>query len=104
MNSELEVRSSAILDDGPIELASMRQLKDAKDLDDDWTGVTTKVERRKRQNRLNQRAYSEQIPAELALTNPLSYAFMPIQLSLPLIAPPRVMLFFVSIIPFADFS
>ncbi|KAJ8128030.1 hypothetical protein O1611_g5603 [Lasiodiplodia mahajangana] len=34
-----------------------RLLVDVRDDDDDWTGVTSPAERRKRQNRLNQRAY-----------------------------------------------
>ena len=39
-----------------IHLSSMQQLQEARDRDDDWTGVTSREERRKRQNRLNQRA------------------------------------------------
>ncbi|MCJ1444746.1 MAG: hypothetical protein MMC23_005248 [Stictis urceolatum] len=34
----------------------MPQLAEARNAEDDWTGTTTKAERRKRQNRLNQRA------------------------------------------------
>ena len=59
MDVELKVNFEIAPCDASIELASMRQLKEAKDLDDDWTGVTTKAERRERQNRLNQRAYRE---------------------------------------------
>jgi hypothetical protein len=42
-----------------IALGPMRQRTEVRSPDDDWTGVTSTVERRKLQNRLNQRAYRE---------------------------------------------
>ncbi|MCJ1431045.1 hypothetical protein MMC27_000395 [Xylographa pallens] len=42
---------------GVLRLEPMRQLVEAKGREDDWTGTTDKAARRKRQNRLNQRAY-----------------------------------------------
>ncbi|EXJ65426.1 hypothetical protein A1O7_01767 [Cladophialophora yegresii CBS 114405] len=41
----------------PIPIQPMRQLADAVTTHDDWTGVTSAAERRKRQNRLNSRAF-----------------------------------------------
>ncbi|ETI26952.1 hypothetical protein G647_10051 [Cladophialophora carrionii CBS 160.54] len=40
-----------------IPIQPMRQLADAANTHDDWTGVTSATERRKRQNRLNSRAF-----------------------------------------------
>ena len=42
-----------------ISSGSMKHLKEAKTIDDDWTGMTLRKERKKRQNRLNQRASSK---------------------------------------------
>jgi hypothetical protein len=39
-----------------VQLASMRQLAEARSKDDDWTGLKDKSERRKRQTRLALRA------------------------------------------------
>ncbi|KUJ15232.1 uncharacterized protein LY89DRAFT_735363 [Mollisia scopiformis] len=43
----------------PIILDRMPQQQKAKTQNDDWTGQSNQAERRRRQNRLNQRAYSE---------------------------------------------
>lgn len=43
----------------PIHLESMSQLFEARDPQDDWTGTISREERRRRQNRLNQRARRE---------------------------------------------
>jgi hypothetical protein len=43
----------------PIHLESMSQLFEARDPHDDWTGTISREERRRRQNRLNQRARRE---------------------------------------------
>ena len=40
-----------------VQLYRMSQLADATSLDDDWTGLNDADARRKRQNRLNVRAY-----------------------------------------------
>lgn len=40
-------------------LAMMPQLVEMQDPEDDWTGKTKAADRRKRQNRLNQRAYRQ---------------------------------------------
>ncbi len=42
-----------------IQIEKMAQLAEAVDPDDDWTGLTDAAIRRKRQNRLNVRAYSK---------------------------------------------
>jgi hypothetical protein len=42
-----------------INLAVMPQLAEAMDKEDDWTGITDIVARRKKQNRLNVRAFRE---------------------------------------------
>jgi len=42
-----------------ITLEQMQHLKEAQIPDDDWTGLTLRKDRKKRQNRLNQRAYSK---------------------------------------------
>lgn len=41
----------------PLSVAVMPQLVELRDPSDDWTGVTSTAERKRRQNRLNQRAY-----------------------------------------------
>ncbi|KAH7182010.1 hypothetical protein DER46DRAFT_568590 [Fusarium sp. MPI-SDFR-AT-0072] len=41
----------------PKRLGQLPQLTELKDPDDDWTGITEARDRRRRQNRLNQRAY-----------------------------------------------
>ena len=40
-----------------ISLEQMQYLEEARAPDDDWTGLTLRRERKKRQNRLNQRAF-----------------------------------------------
>lgn len=42
-----------------IAVATMGQLAEAHNSEDDWTGTTSREERRRRQNRLNQRARRE---------------------------------------------
>lgn len=42
-----------------IVLARMRQQEEVRSAEDDWTGSTDAAERRKRQNRIHQRLYSE---------------------------------------------
>jgi len=44
-----------------ITVEKMQYLKEARDPDDDWTGMTLRAERKKRQNRLNQRSYSKRL-------------------------------------------
>ena len=51
-----------------IRLGQMPQQAETLFPDDDWTGLSSAVERRKRQNRLNQRAYSEYSTYTIALT------------------------------------
>lgn len=41
----------------PVAVGRMSQLAELRDDEDDWTGVTNSADRRRRQNRLNQRAY-----------------------------------------------
>ncbi|KAL1862909.1 hypothetical protein Daus18300_008239 [Diaporthe australafricana] len=43
--------------DAAVSLGAMSQLRDAECLEDDWTGLRDRAERRKRQNRLNVRAH-----------------------------------------------
>jgi hypothetical protein len=43
---------------GPLYLAPMAHLTEAKCAEDDWSGVSDTTTRKQRQNRLNQRAYS----------------------------------------------
>jgi hypothetical protein len=57
-----------------IHLQQMIQLAEAVDAEDDWTGVTSAIERRKRQNRLNSRAHRTlhfllPLPSERLLTS-----------------------------------
>ena len=40
-----------------MDLMKMPQLAEMQHPEDDWTGITKSADRRKRQNRLNQRAY-----------------------------------------------
>ncbi|KAJ9138092.1 hypothetical protein NKR23_g8671 [Pleurostoma richardsiae] len=49
----------------PIPLIPMQQLAEAEDGEDDWTGLTDAAERRKRQTRLNMRAYRRRKAQEL---------------------------------------
>jgi hypothetical protein len=43
----------------PKRFGQLPQLTELKDPDDDWTGITEARDRRRRQNRLNQRAYRQ---------------------------------------------
>lgn len=42
-----------------VDLERMPQLVEMQNPEDDWTGMTGAADRRKRQNRLNQRAYRQ---------------------------------------------
>ena len=59
-----------------LDLARMHRLPELRDPGDDWTGVTSTAERKKRQNRLNQRAYRE-LSSRLPLHMPLADSAMP---------------------------
>lgn len=55
--------------DTVVSLAPMTQLRDARCLEDDWTGLRDRAERRKRQNRLNVRAHRRRKATELHSTS-----------------------------------
>ncbi|QGI75243.1 hypothetical protein CEK25_000149 [Fusarium fujikuroi] len=64
----------------PKRLGQLPQLTELKDPDDDWTGITEARDRRRRQNRLNQRAYQVHTNGILIFTTAreraVAYAFM----------------------------
>lgn len=49
-------------DHGSIPLKIMDSLTEATGPEDDWTGVTDRADRKRRQNRLNRRALSQSPP------------------------------------------
>ncbi|KAF4451227.1 hypothetical protein F53441_5770 [Fusarium austroafricanum] len=52
-----EPQQPALLAPIPKRVGQLPQLTELRDPDDDWTGITESRDRRRRQNRLNQRAY-----------------------------------------------
>ncbi|KAF5687635.1 hypothetical protein FCIRC_2341 [Fusarium circinatum] len=65
----------------PKRLGQLPQLTELKDPDDDWTGITEARDRRRRQNRLNQRAY-RQSPSHSPLHTVLCYTVLFIEVKL----------------------
>lgn len=51
-----------------IELVQMSKRTEARGAEDNWTGLSSAAERRKLQNRLSQRRYSEYLPPPISIS------------------------------------